>query len=122
MRTDCIHNALLVEVIVPKSVENKDFRIIVNRGHPDYDLYNPLMPEKGRYVVLMFVDNHTKGNLEIEYQIIDREGQESPRIASLTTRGRLPYVVHDIRSIVIPINKNIYFTVIFGIGISQITI
>jgi hypothetical protein len=87
MRTDCIHNALLVEVIVPKSVENKDFPIIVNRGHPDYDLYNPLMPEKGRYVVLMFVDNHTTGNLEIEYQIIDREGQESSRIASLTTRG-----------------------------------
>jgi hypothetical protein len=45
------------------------------------------MPEKGRYVVLMFVDNHTTGNLEIEYQIIDREGQESSRIASLTTRG-----------------------------------
>ena len=60
--------------------------ILVNPGDPNYDLHNALMPEKGRYVVLMFVDR-ARRNLEIECQIIDREGLEPLRVVSLTPEG-----------------------------------
>ena len=44
------------------------------------------MPERGRYVVLMFVDR-TPGNLEIEYEVIDRVGKEPSQVTSLTPEG-----------------------------------
>ena len=60
--------------------------LLVNQGHTDYDLHSPILPEKGRYVVFMFVDQ-TPGNLEIEYRIIDRLQQELSRTAQLTAKG-----------------------------------
>ena len=67
-------------------LQNFLFLIIVNQGHPDYDLHSPILPEKGRYVVFMFVDQ-TPGNLEIEYRIIDRQQQELSRTAKLIAKG-----------------------------------
>jgi hypothetical protein len=64
------------------------FPITVDRKSRDFNLQNKLVPRKGRYVVLMFV-NFTRGNLEIEYEIIDKARPESARNASLTEKGKL---------------------------------
>ena len=86
----CFHKIQLSFIFTMQT--NKEvfhcFPIIVNEGHPDYDLHSPILPEKGRYVVFMFVDKKA-GNLEIEYRIIDRQQQELSRTAKLTPKGIL---------------------------------
>ncbi|CAB3993024.1 Hypothetical predicted protein [Paramuricea clavata] len=61
----------------------------LDRKSREFNLRNTLVPWKGRYVVLMFV-NFTRGNLEIEYEIIDKARPESSRNASLTEKDVLP--------------------------------
>ena len=68
------------------------FSGVVDRRSPYFDLRTPLLPDKGRYVVLMFVDN-TRGTREIEYQIIDRARREPDRVAILTAKGKYIYLV-----------------------------
>ena len=70
------------------------FAITVNRNSRDFNLLNPLVPQKGRYVVLMFVDR-TRGNLEIEYEIIDKAIPGSARVSRLTEKGKLPSTWHS---------------------------
>ena len=67
------------------------FPCIVNRRSPQFDLRTSLIPQKGRYVVLMFV-GETRGTPGIEYQIIDRAQISSPT-AILTARGKYIFCI-----------------------------
>ncbi|XP_028402842.1 uncharacterized protein LOC114525644 isoform X1 [Dendronephthya gigantea] len=61
----------------------------LNHASREFSLASPLLPQDGRYVVLMFVDYSGK-SLEIEYHIIDRHQLHLSHVVDLKAKDILP--------------------------------